>query len=124
MSARKIQNVFYVTENMDRTLEFYERALGLKLKFRDGERWAQFTLGDASFSLSSRDEAPQGAQGATVVFEVADIDSCKTMIVSNGGTIVSERDMGSHGKTLAFRDPAGNIVQLLERAPRPSTSSS
>jgi len=118
MSVHRIQNVFYVTDNMDRLQEFYEQALGLKLKFRDGERWSQFVLGDGNFSLSSPDEAPEGAEGATVVFEVSDIESRKQMIVASGGSIVSERDMGSHGKTLAFTDPAGNVGQLLERAAR------
>lgn len=118
MSVQKIQNVFYVTDNMDRSQEFYERALGLKLKFRDGDRWSQFALGDGSFSLSSPEEAPDGAKGGTVVFEVSDIELRKRMIVENGGVIVSERNMGSHGKTLAFTDPAGNVGQLLERAAR------
>ncbi len=118
MGVQRIQNVFYVTDDMDRLQSFYEQALGLTLKFRDGERWSQFALGDGNFSLSSPDEAPEGAEGATVVFEVRDIDSRKDMIVAHGGSIVSERDMGSHGKTLAFVDPAGNLGHLLERAAR------
>ena len=27
-------------------------------------------------------------------------------------------DMADHGKTLSFRDPDGNLVQLYQRAPK------
>jgi predicted enzyme related to lactoylglutathione lyase len=30
--------------------------------------------------------------------------------------IVQRRDMGSHGRVIAFRDPEGNILQLFAKA--------
>jgi hypothetical protein len=32
-----------------------------------------------------------------------------------GGTILEERDMGDHGRTLAFAAPNGHVLQLLQR---------
>jgi predicted enzyme related to lactoylglutathione lyase len=42
-----------------------------------------------------------------------------TQIAAAGGEVLGTRDMGSHGRTLTFRDPVGNIAQLYERAPKP-----
>ncbi|HET9903504.1 MAG TPA: VOC family protein [Xanthobacteraceae bacterium] len=113
---KRIQNVYYVTDDMTETVAFYRDALGLKLKFQDGARWAQLDAGGANFSLSSLEEAAKGATGATVVFEVTDLDEMATRIAAAGGEILGTRDMGSHGRALTFRDPVGNVAQLFERA--------
>ena len=112
----KIQNIFYVARRMDQAETFYRDALGLSPKFRDGDRWAQFDAGGANFALSSPDEAPDGAQGAVVVFEVDSIEDASKRIEEAGGSTGDKRDMGSHGRTLTFTDPEGNLCQLFERA--------
>lgn len=116
MPVTRIQNAYYVTSEMEQAVAFYRDALGLSLKFQDGARWAQFDAGGSNFSLSSTDEAAAGAAGAVVVLEVTGMAALAETIEAKGGVIVGERDMGSHGRTLTFRDPAGNIVQLFERA--------
>lgn len=115
----RIQNVYYVTDDMNESVAFYRDVLGLKMKFQDGERWAQLDANGSNFSLSSKEEAAKGAVGATVVFEVTGMDQMATQIAAAGGEILGTRDMGSHGRTLTFRDPVGNIAQLFERAPKP-----
>jgi len=116
MPITRIQNAYYVAQPMDEAVAFYRDVLGLKLKFQDGARWAQFDAGGSNFSLSSTEEAADGAAGATVVFEATDIDAMAEQITAAGGAVLGRRDMGSHGRTLTFRDPAGNVVQLFERA--------
>ena len=116
MTVEKLQNAYYVTSNMDRAIAFYRDALGLGLAFQDGDKWAQLKAGGANFALSSHDEAPDGAAGATVVFEVPDAAIAGAAIAAAGGKVLGERDMGDHGKTLTFRDPDGNLVQLYQRA--------
>lgn len=116
MPISRIQNAYYVTQEMEASVAFYRDALGLKLKFQDGARWAQFDAGGSNFSLSSPEEAADGAVGATVVFEVTDLDAVAQNVTAGGGTVLGRRDMGSHGRTLTFRDPFGNVAQLFERA--------
>ena len=101
---------------MDAAVAFYRDALGLKLKFQDGERWAQFDAGGGNFSLSSTEEAATGAAGGVVVFEVTELEAMARQIAAAGGEVLGRRDMGTHGRTLTFRDPAGNVLQLFERA--------
>ncbi|CAN0553768.1 MAG: VOC family protein [Alphaproteobacteria bacterium] len=116
MTVEKLQNAYYVTSDMERAVGFYRDALGLDLMFQDGEKWTQFKAGGVNFAMASDDEAPDGAVGATVVFEVDDIATMSAAIEAAGGEIFGTRDMGDHGKTLTFRDPDGNLVQLYQRA--------
>ncbi|MNJ01870.1 Glyoxalase-like domain protein [compost metagenome] len=55
-------------------------------------------------------------KGAIVVFEVDSLDTAASAIASAGGRVLSQRDMGDHGRTLTFADPSGNICQLFQRA--------
>jgi predicted enzyme related to lactoylglutathione lyase len=116
MAVKKLQNAYYVTRDMDRAVAFYRDVLGLKLSFQDGSKWAQMKAGDVNFSLASLEEAAEGAQGATVIFEVDDIDAAVAALEAGGGAVLGHRDMGDHGRALTFRDPDGNLVQLFQRA--------
>jgi catechol 2,3-dioxygenase-like lactoylglutathione lyase family enzyme len=112
----RVQNVYYVVADMDRSVEFYRETLGLDLRFRDGDRWTQFSVGASSLSLSSRDEAATGVAGAVVVLEVDDLAAARERLRAGHAHVFADREMGAHGRSLAFRDPDGNVVQLLERA--------
>ncbi len=115
MAVKRLQNAYYVTRDMERAVRFYQAALGLSLKFQDGSRWAQFDAGGVNFSLSSPEEAAPGTQGAVVILEVDDLDAAAAELEAAGAAIEGRRDMGSHGRTLTFRDPDGNLVQLFQR---------
>lgn len=116
MIVRRIQNTYLVVRDMTSQRSFYEQALALELKFADKQRWTQFGIADANFALSSAEEAMHAGKGAAVVFEVDDLPTVAERIIGCGGRVLHERDMGSHGSTLAFEDPEGNIGQLFRRA--------
>lgn len=116
MTVKKLQNVYYVTRDMERAVAFYRDTLGLSLSFQDGSKWTQMKAGDVNFSLAAPEEGADGATGAVVIFEVDDIDASKSALESGGGSVIEARDMGDHGRALTFRDPDGNLVQLFQRA--------
>ncbi len=116
MAVNKLQNAYYVTRDMNRAVAFYQQALGLTMKFQDGEQWAQFDAGGVNFSLSSPEEGGAANGGAVVIFEVDDMADVAERLARAGAEIVAQRDMGGHGKSLSFRDPDGNVVQLFQRA--------
>jgi predicted enzyme related to lactoylglutathione lyase len=115
LAISKIQSTYVATRNMEASTTFYQQALGLRLKFRDGDRWAQFDVGGANFALSSPAEAADGAQGAVVVFETEDLAAQTNAVLAAGGTLVGERDMGSHGRVATFSDPQGSRFQVFAR---------
>ncbi len=116
MSIRKLQNVVVAASDIAASRHFYETLLGLVPKFVDGERWVQYDAGGSNFAVGSRQEYPEGAAGAVAVFEVGDLDARARSLAEAGMRIVGTRDMGSHGRTLTVVDPAGNVLQLFQRA--------
>jgi predicted enzyme related to lactoylglutathione lyase len=113
----KIHSVYLVSPSPDTLGDFYQRFLGQAPQFSVPQTWTQFrgAEGGAALAIACPAEAAPGAVGATVVFEVSDIQEALTKAESLGGTLINQRDMGSHGKTASFRDPGGNIVQLLQK---------
>lgn len=113
-----LRAVCYRTTDMSQAVDFYISALGLELRFADGERWAEFNAGGAKLALGAPSELPFGADGSVAIFDVDSLESFRGRVVSAGGSIESARDMGDHGSYLAIRDPAGNSLLLFARAER------
>lgn len=114
---KRLQNVYVVAQRPAELHAFYSSALGLQLKFNDGERWYQYGVGTGNVSLACREEAAPALSGMVMVFEVDDFSFALERIQAAGGQVLGVRDMGSHGAVLSLRDPEGNIVQLFRRAP-------
>jgi predicted enzyme related to lactoylglutathione lyase len=116
--AQRLQNVYLVAEHPAGLRGFYEGALGLPLRFADGERWVQLATGAGGpgLALACPEEAAPATSGVVLVFEVAHFEGARERIAAAGGQVLGERDMGAHGRVLALRDPAGNLVQLFQRA--------
>lgn len=115
MAIRKIQSVYTIVRDMDKAQRFYERALGLTLKFRDESKWSQFDVGGSNFALSSTNEAAPGASASVVVFEADSVVGLRESVEAAGGRFVSERDMGAHGRVLVFLDAESQIFQVFTR---------
>jgi predicted enzyme related to lactoylglutathione lyase len=115
MKVLRVQNAYHIARDMSRLRAFYETALGVPLKFADGDRWIQFGLQGTNFSLSSPAEAAHDAPGAVVVFEVDSLDNAESVLAAQGGRVMERRDMGAHGHVLTFADPEGNVAQLFCR---------
>jgi catechol 2,3-dioxygenase-like lactoylglutathione lyase family enzyme len=116
MSIKRLHTFYVTASDVRACAHFYETALGLEVRFRDGDRWVQFALdGTSSFAVASCEEASAGAVGGTAVFEATEeVDHIRT--VQAGAREIGERDMGAHGRTRTYADPAGNLLQLFWRA--------
>ena len=113
---KRVQSVYYTVADMDRAAAFYDKVFGMKLKFRDGDKWTQLDAGNVSVALSSREESASAEGGAVVAFEVEDMGAFESRLAEAGAEIIQRRDMGSHGKVIAFKDSEGNIVQIFAKA--------
>lgn len=116
MTVKRIRQVYVVAEEIDAAATFYADGLGLELQFRDGDRWVQYGGGDISLAVASIEESGGAPAGSSVaVFEVDDLDSHVASATAAGGTLVSNRDMGEHGKMATLREPSGALIALMQR---------
>jgi len=115
MNDVDLQSVYIVAQDMDTLHAFYESALGLVLRFRDSNNWTQFKLARGDFSLSSIDEAAEGAVGAVPVFKVDKFEEVTQKIRSLGGQFLSERNMGSTVSFVRAKTQKGMCSKYLAR---------
>ena len=113
IEVKRLQNVYVVAGDVAGARDFYERVFGLRPKFSDGERWVQFDAHGSGFAVGAPGEGVAGQAGAVPVFEVRDFADAERLAREAGGSVEGMRDMGTHGRVLTLRDPAGNAVQLF-----------
>lgn len=120
---RGLQDVYVNVENMDRAVSFYYDLLGLKL-VEQGDHWSAFELGDGVRlglhwtggkpvpQVPSDSHGPLG--GAVVTLEVGDIFSAVDHLTENGVKFLGEIESAGWGSLVAFEDPDGNVLKLMQ----------
>ncbi len=113
----RVDNTHYWTRSMDAAVAFYRDVLGLDLRVRAGEDWAEFDVAGTTIALhGSREGHPPPQAGATVVFEVDDLDSSMRSLRAKGIDFEGEVREAPTGRFASLRDPDGNIIQLFQRS--------
>jgi predicted enzyme related to lactoylglutathione lyase len=116
MPVEKVKYTYLVVDDMDAAVAFYRDALGLKLKFQDGQRWAEFDAGNGTaIALSSAEESGLGVKGPVVVFQASNAEELAASLVARGAEILRRRDMGAHGSLIAIREASGNVFQIFQK---------
>ena len=115
---KRVDNAHYWTKDMDAGVGFYRDVLGLSLRARMGEDWAEFDVGGTTVALhGTREGHAPPQEGATVVFEVADLESVMTALRGRDVSFEGEvNEVPGYGRFVSFRDPDGNMLQIFERA--------
>ena len=111
----RIQTVYVPADDVDAVAQFYEGILGIKPRFRDGDRWVQFSIANAGFAIACKEESAEGASGPVIVFEASE-DADHERLLAMGAIALGERDMGSHGRTRTYLAPGEQLIQLLWRS--------
>jgi catechol 2,3-dioxygenase-like lactoylglutathione lyase family enzyme len=103
---------------------FYRTVLGLPVIGKEPGRHVFFQVGEASVLLAFLADAtlkgdqlpPHGATGPghfALGIEADSIDTWRKLLHSHGVRIEKEVEWPRGGKSLYFRDPAGNSVELV-----------
>ncbi|MEV5303250.1 VOC family protein [Amycolatopsis methanolica] len=112
----RIGNVLVPTSDMRRTREFYTTALGLAVKFADGDRFVALDGGSTTLALVSPEEDVTSGRVAAS-FKVADVHSVLEAVQQAGGTVVRQPEEGPHEIRAVVADPAGNISVVYAPIP-------
>ena len=118
-----VETALYV-DDLQATEAFYGTILGLRVIGKEPGRHVFFQVGDASVLLAFLAEATRKgdllpAHGATgpghfaLGIEAEALDAWRKLLHGHGVSIEKEVEWPRGGKSLYFRDPAGNSVELV-----------
>jgi catechol 2,3-dioxygenase-like lactoylglutathione lyase family enzyme len=125
--AQIVETALYA-DDLDAAEAFYRDVLGLERIGREAGRHVFFSVGRGDVLLVFRPAAtlhpdPEGApaHGATgpghAAFGIAaeDLDAWRDRLAAHGVAVEREITWPRGGRSLYFRDPAGNSLELLTR---------
>jgi predicted enzyme related to lactoylglutathione lyase len=110
-----VDHVWFWVTDMDRAVGFYRDALGLEMRMRHEDTWAEFEAGGIRIGLHG---AGDGAlvHGGTAVFLAGDLDLAKASLEERGVAFDHLGEVPGYARYASFADPDGNSMQLIEYA--------
>ena len=118
MKLQALDHVWFWVTDMDRSVRFYEEQLGLGLRVRHGDEWAELEAGAIHIGLHGARSEGNVPHGGTAVFRVDDLDLAKTALEQRG--VVFHEHLGEVpgiARYASFDDSDGNSMQLIEYVP-------
>ena len=123
-------SVRYIVSDVEAAIAFYSGQLGFRVELHPGPGFAMLSRGGLRLLLST----PGGGGGAgqampdgrkpepggwnRIQLEVADLGREVERLRTAGARFRNEIVVGNGGKQILIEDPAGNLVELFEPAPK------
>ncbi len=123
-------SVRYIVSDVEAAIAFYSGQLGFRVEFHPGPGFAMLSRGGLRLLLST----PGGGGGAgqampdgrkpepggwnRIQLEVVDLGREVERLRTAGARFRNEIVVGNGGKQILIEDPAGNLVELFEPAPK------
>ncbi len=110
-------NVTIFVSDMDRSVHFYTKILGLKLAQRFGNHWASVEAGRLTIGLHPASNAnPAGRNGSTQIgLELeGDIEDSVANLKQQGVQFLGPVSQDNAGKIAYFEDPDGNLLYMIQ----------
>lgn len=120
MKVTSICGVIITTDNMGSMVRFYKEALGLALEkeeHSDLDVHYGVDLGNLHFAIHTLADFGETATGnatTKIAFTVDSLASYVTRLTEHGHNPVREPHDEGFGPVASFRDPDGNLIELVE----------
>jgi lactoylglutathione lyase len=133
LPIRSIDYTVIFARQMQAMREFYGTTLGFALHRELSPRWVEFRVGSNILALTEHggrfeDPAPPiGDLSLQLAFRVApsEVTSCAAVLVERGVRIISgPTDQPFGHRTLFFRDPDGNVLEIYAEIEPPKAAES
>jgi len=108
-----LHSLFYPVQSLDTELKFLEEGLGLKTRFRDGQRYAALDAGGLTIGIAAGDE--RICTQAATVFRVTDIQQSLALLMAAGATLLRPLERGPHEWRAVVSSPAGHHLILSSK---------
>jgi glyoxylase I family protein len=121
-----LRGVRYQVKDVNRSVNFYTKQLGLKLDQQNLPAFAQVSVGNLKLILSGpgasgsrkmpdgREQEPGGWN--RIILEVDDLAARIETLKKTGLEFRNEMESGPGGKQIQIEDPDGNPIELFEPA--------
>jgi catechol 2,3-dioxygenase-like lactoylglutathione lyase family enzyme len=116
---KRVDDVFFNVDDMEAAVSFYRDKLELAVKYQSDD-WAELDGGNVTIALRRYGSGPKGrpelevGEGATLVFEVDDLDAAAKELEARGVKFISGVFEYGAVKLAAFEDLNGNVLQIYE----------
>jgi catechol 2,3-dioxygenase-like lactoylglutathione lyase family enzyme len=121
-SIREIDYVILLCEDMEGSRTFYRDVMRFSLE-EDQKDWVRFRVGSGFLTLRPRGQwlgwhdgaAVAGSASVQLAFRVTpqEVDACHVELVQKGVEILDPpQDQAFAHRTLFFRDPEGNVLEI------------
>jgi catechol 2,3-dioxygenase-like lactoylglutathione lyase family enzyme len=116
---KQVDDVFFNVDDMDKAVAFYRDKLGLPVKYQSAD-WVELDAGNVTIALRRYGSGPEGrpelgvGEGATIVFEVDDIQAARAELEGQGVKFVGDVFDYAAVKLAAFEDLNGNVLQIYQ----------
>jgi catechol 2,3-dioxygenase-like lactoylglutathione lyase family enzyme len=110
-------NATIFVSNMDRSVDFYTKILGLTLAERFGNHWASIESGKLAIGLHpASSQNPAGQRGSTVIgLElIGNIEDAVAKLRKQGVQFHGAISEDNAGKSVYFEDPDGNLLYMIQ----------
>jgi predicted enzyme related to lactoylglutathione lyase len=97
--------LLYPVDDLDRALAFFEKGLGLAVKFRDGQRFCALDAGNLTLGLAAQEE--RIVEHPALVYRVEDIAATVERLVAAGAAVLQPVTQGPHELRAVLKDPQG-----------------
>lgn len=117
---KKVDDVFFNVEDMERAVAFYRDKLGMAVKYQSAD-WVELDAGNVTIALRRYGSGPEGrpelavGDGATIVFEVDDMETTQAALEAQGVKFIGGVFEYGTVKLAAFEDLNGNVLQIYQR---------
>lgn len=106
-----ISQLLIPVSDMSAALRFYEKQLGLKLKFRDGDRYAALDGGDLTVGLLGPGEDVAGTEVSAGIR----VDDLRGVAEELSPGLAQGIEMGPDELRLVIRDPDGHPLVISQK---------
>ena len=124
--VKGLWGVRYQVKDVDRSVNFYTKQLGLKLDHQTLPAFAQVSVGNLKLILSGPGASgsrvmPDGRQQEPggwnrIILQVDDLPARIETLKKSGLRFRNEMESGPGGKQIQLEDPDGNPIELFEPA--------
>jgi predicted enzyme related to lactoylglutathione lyase len=106
----KLQTLLYPAQTLECDLDFFQRGLGLPLRFRDGDRYAALAAGGLTIGIAAGSERLSTQPAA--VFRVDDIAQSVALLLAAGTKLLRPAERGPHEWRALLATPGGHHLIL------------